>query len=195
MANTNEILMFVDWDDTLFPTTWLKMFTIDITNPSADMINMFESLDRLISEAIIKMRASGSIIIVSNGSNLWLQACLGVLPNFKEITETDVVSIVSARDLFADQDNFPEDWKIIAFKILHDGRNSKKIISFGDSEKEHEAATKLKTENNLIGNVKFIRDPTLNQIVAQLELLTLLYLDFIEIDTDKVFNLQEYLEV
>jgi len=195
MANTNEILMFVDWDDTLFPTTWLKMFTIDITNPSADMINMFESLDRLISEAIIKMRASGSIIIVSNGSNLWLQACLGVLPNFKEITETDVVSIVSARDLFADQDNFPEDWKIIAFKILHDGRNPKKIISFGDSEKEHEAATKLKTENNLIGNVKFIRDPTLNQIVAQLELLTLLYLDFIEIDTDKVFNLQEYLEV
>ena len=145
MANTNEILMFVDWDDTLFPTTWLKMFTIDITNPSADMINMFESLDRLISEAIIKMRASGSIIIVSNGSNLWLQACLGVLPNFKEITETDVVSIVSARDLFADQDNFPEDWKIIAFKILHDGRNPKKIISFGDSEKEHEAATKLKT--------------------------------------------------
>jgi hypothetical protein len=195
MTNMDETLMFVDWDDTLFPTTWLKMFTIDITNPSADMINMFESLDRLISEAIIKMRASGSIIIVSNGSNLWLQACLGVLPNFKEITETDVVSMVSARDLFSDQDNFPEDWKIIAFKILHDGRNSKKIISFGDSEKEHEAATKLKTENNLIGNVKFIRDPTLNQIVAQLELLTLLYLDFIEIDTDKIFDLQEYLEV
>ena len=195
MANTDETLMFVDWDDTLFPTTWLKIIGIDILNPSADMINMFESLDRLISEAIIKMRASGSIKIVSNGSNIWLQACLGVLPNFKEITETDVVSMVSARDLFADQDNFPEDWKIIAFKILHDGRNPKKIISFGDSEKEHEAATKLKNENNLIGNVKFIDKPTLNQLVTQLEILTLLYLDFIEIDTDKVFNLQEYLEV
>ena len=51
----SKTLIFIDWDDTLFPTDWIQSSNIDLKNPNDVLINMFHDLDILITDMIISM--------------------------------------------------------------------------------------------------------------------------------------------
>jgi hypothetical protein len=205
----NKTIIFIDFDDTLFPTDWVLASNINVDNPNDVMIEMFNDLDMLISDVVLKMKILGNVLIVSNGSNSWIHSCLNVLPNFKQIIDLNVVSVTSARDLFGNEHD-KQQWKRLTFKILFDqhmgnieGRHH--ILSFGDSEDEHDAVVELRGYNvmqhqqhqhqqhRIIKSIKFIKNPTLNQLVQQLDSIKMWYQDIIHKDEDYVFNMAEFI--
>lgn len=199
----DKTLIFVDWDDTLFPTEWIKTSDVDLNNPNETAIEMFAELDKLITDMIINMNFLGNVLLVTNGSSNWVNICLNVLPNFKQIIEGEVISVTSARDLFSKEHHL-DNWKKLAFQIffnehISDNKGNFRILSFGDSEAEHEAVMELKTYNpienqkRIIGSIKFVKDPSLNQLVTQLQVIRIMHKEIIEINMDQIFNLEEFI--
>ena len=199
----SKTLIFIDWDDTLFPTDWIQSSNIDLKNPNDVLINMFHDLDILITDMIISMLLLGDVLIVTNGSESWINVCISILPNFKQIVDNDAISITSARDLFQDEHE-SKMWKDIAFQLffnehISDTEGDHHILSFGDSEYEHLAVTKLKNynpvknQNRIIKSIKFIKDPTLNQLVSQLKTVRMFHEDIINKNEDHIFNLAEFI--
>jgi len=196
-------LMFIDWDDTLFPTEWIKTSDVNLQDPNDTMISMFHELDILITDMIVNMLFLGDVLIVTNGTSGWVNGCLNVLPNFKQIIENEAISVTSARDLF-EAEHDKEQWKKLAFKMFFNEHISNTvgdhhILSFGDSEDEHTAVIELKTynvienQNRIIKSIKFIKYPTMNQLVTQLQTIRMLYQEIISKDEDHIFNLDEFI--
>lgn len=164
---------------------------------------MFQDLDKLITDMIINMVFIGQVLIVTNGSSSWINSCLQLLPNFKQIVEHDAISITSARDLF-DKEHGHHDWKKLTFKLFFNEHVPEtegvcRILSFGDSEDEHNAVTELKEYNpvnkqkRIIGSIKFIPYPTLNQLVTQLQMVHILHKEIISLEEDCVFELEKFI--
>ncbi len=197
----DKILVFIDWDDTLFPTEWIKTSDVDLNNPNEESIALFQELDKLITDMIVGMVFLGDILIVTNGSSNWVNQCLNLLPNFKQIIEGEVISVTSARDLFSKEHKY-DNWKKLTPQMFFNEHISTKegifkILSFGDSEAEHDAVTELKVYNpienqkRIIGSIKFMKYPSLNQLVMQLQLIRMMNKEILEINDDHFFNLED----
>jgi len=196
-------LIFIDWDDTLFPTDWVQSSNVNLDSPNNTTIEMFHELDKLITDMIVNMIMLGNVLLVTNGSQGWVDKCLRILPNFKEIVDDDIITVTSARDLHQ-HNHQTKEWKRLTFQMffnehISDLEGEHHILSFGDSSHEHEALMELK-EHNIVNNqkrilksVKFIKDPSLNQLVNQLELVRMLHEDIIQKETDHVFELKEFI--
>jgi len=199
----SSTLIFIDWDDTLFPTHWIKSTDIDLKKNSETLIAIFSELDSLITNLISKIVNLGNLLIVTNGSESWIKRCTSILPKFSILIESEKISITSARDLF--QDEHPtNEWKDITFKMHFNEHISKRegvyhILSFGDSHYEHDSVTKLKdfnsvpNQNRFVKSVRFIKHPSLNQLVTQLELVEILHEDIIHSRSDAIYNLAEFI--
>ena len=199
----SKTLIFIDWDDTLFPTDWIKSSNIDLHNPNDVLISMFHELDTLITDMTVNMLLLGDVLIVSNGSESWVRMCISILPNFKQIVDSDAISVTSARDLFQSEHGL-EKWKDMTFKMffnehISDIEGDHHILSFGDSMYEHLAVTKLKdynpveNQNRIVKSIKFMKDPTLNQLVSQLQTVRMFHEDIIQKNEDHIFNLEEFI--
>ena len=197
-------LVFIDWDDTLFPTNWINTVDVNLDNPNDTLISMFQGLDTLITNMITNMISIANVLIVTNGTLSWVNTCLNVLPLFKKIVEDGTISITSARDIFNDEYDSSH-WKILTFKIffnehISDFEGIYRILSFGDSISEHNAVMELRNHNivdnkqkRIIGSVRFMRKPTLNQLTSQLQVVELMHKDIIGLDEDKEYNLSEFI--
>jgi len=82
---------------------------------------------------------------------------------------------------------------------ISDTKGEHHILSFGDSSHEHKALMELKEYNKkedqmrVLKSVKFIKHPTLNQLVHQLRMIQMLSEDIIGIDHDHVFELKDFI--
>lgn len=185
-----ENIVILDWDDTLFPTTWASSTDINSSGCSDGAKELFLPLDGILNNMIMKLIDHCKVVIVSNGSKSWIDSCLNHLPVFRELVNIDLIEVVSARDLF--EDKFYKDykmWKIQAFKIclakhVLGGGPVKQIISVGDSPHEHEALLDLqgwidrekakasdRIKDGLLKSIIFKRGPELNEIIDQLNRL------------------------
>ncbi len=63
-----ETLFILDWDDTLFPTNWIRQNGINLTVSSTrdQYIIYFQELDRVLSKFLKKVISLGKVIIVTN---------------------------------------------------------------------------------------------------------------------------------
>jgi len=199
----SKTVIFIDFDDTLFPTEWVQSSNININNPNETLISLFSDLDTLITDMVIKMTFLGDVLIVTNGSSSWVNNCLKVLPTFKQVIDNGAVSVTSARDLFQDEHDKGQ-WKRLTFQLHfnehisdHEGRHH--ILSFGDSSAEHDAVLELKNYNakenqeRIIKSIKFIEQPSLNQLVVQLQTINVIQEEIIQKDEDYVFNLGDFI--
>ena len=196
-------LIFIDWDDTLFPTHWIQTSNIDMENPNEITIAMFQELDQHITDMITRMFIQGHVFIVTNGSSTWIDSCLKLLPNVKQIVDNNTVCITSARDLF-EKEYDSCDWKKLTFKIflnehIPEVEGVYRIISFGDSMDEHNAVVELKhfkpveNQKRIIGSIKFIRRPSLNQLVSQIKIVQELHIDMVNFEEDYILDLQIFI--
>ena len=188
MVNKLETIYLVDWDDTLFPTSFCNKNNIDLKN-SSNIDNyklFFIELDKTILNILEKLKLSGTIYIITNASILWIKNCLKTLPKTKNYIVNNKIRIISARDMYSKLNNSPLKWKIFTFQnvidiVMNNNNNNNilNIISIGDASYEYYGLLNLddylqkkhKHNNYLLKSVKFIDKPSFEQIIDQLDVL------------------------
>ncbi len=206
-------IFLIDWDDTLFPTSWIQMNNINLQNE--DSINEYKlyfiDLDNVISNFIELFNKIGDIFIVTNASLNWIRTCLNILPLTSKSIISNDIRIISARDLYSERTTSPIEWKILTFQNvlienLKKMNNIRKntyinIFSFGDAKYEYIALLNLnkyllnnekirKNMDNLhflLKSVKFMEKPTFEYIIDQIKVL--------EQSKDTIINKLEYIDL
>jgi hypothetical protein len=173
--NRDKSLIILDWDDTLFPTTWTMKNKFNITNNSIDSQTKkyFEKLDHLLVKLLSRMKKLGEVIIVTNALPEWIVASSTVLPKTRHILKS--TKVISARKTFQDITNSATDWKMLAFTNIADSKTSdyNNIISVGDAEYEYHALINLYAHDcgKVLKAVKFVRYPSDEVLLDQLRVI------------------------
>lgn len=158
--NKNKIyltnIFIIDWDDTLFPTTWVNKNSIDMgkSHTIQEYKVYFLELDKTISGLLESLNQVGDVWIVTNANINWIKTCLMGLEQTRKTIISNKIRIVSARDSYSSNSSSPTEWKILTFQdILEDIINkiSSKIkpntfvniISIGDAMYEYMALINL----------------------------------------------------
>jgi len=167
-------IIILDWDDTLFPTNWITKNKINLSNQNqtTNYVIYFEQLDRILSELLKKISGLGKLIIVTNALPSWIELSSIILP--KTFLILKGIRVISARKQFRHITPNIMDWKKMAFRELVDELNdsvSTNIISVGDAEYEYEALISLDDNKKILKTVKFVKDPSYEIIIDQLNVL------------------------
>jgi hypothetical protein len=173
-------LIIIDWDDTLFPTTWVSTNRINIynANKSSKTIKYFKLLDSELSSLINTLSNYGEIVIVTNALPEWIQISSIVLPLTCNLLKN--IKIYSARKMFQGKYPYePMKWKELAFKEIlsnkYENGQFANIISIGDADYEHNALIKLinyeRDVSKLLKSVRFIKNPSNNILLEQINTL------------------------
>ena len=161
--------IFLDWDDTLYPSTWYRE-----CGEQRLTINLFQELDRKLATVLLHLSLIGEIRVVTNASMTWYEATSDLVPTAKKM-----IHATSARDLYQFQQNDPADWKTGVFKFFKYPGDI--VLSFGDKAHDH------RDDHELC--VYFKENPSLNDIMLQLDLVMSLDLR----DLQGIINLEELL--
>ena len=178
MLKHNTIFIF-DWDDTLFFTSHLDPLNTNLlSNETPKEKRMMKSIEYYVQEILIKALSKGTVVIITNSSEGWVQKCTyyyypDLVPLLKKI------NIISARYLYEKEYPFmPLMWKIKAFNDLKENFDFNNcpltnIISIGDDNSEIIAAKNLSKnfENCLIKTIKLRENPNLKELIKQLILV------------------------
>jgi hypothetical protein len=183
-----ETMVIFDFDDTLFPTSWLQqqgLFHADAVLNE----NEVEQLEML-GETALRMLESalqlGRVLIVTNALEGWVEMCWEkMMPSLMPLLEK--VDVVSARSDYADVCSCPSEWKRLAFdhevRLLElTGAAQYNVISLGDALHEQLAvkAVREKRSNCYGKSVKFLTNPTPEQLILQHEFVVSNILDVSE---------------
>lgn len=178
--NINKLntIIIIDWDDTLYPTSWIMNTNIDLTEPKSryKYMKYFKELDKYISSTIEKILLCGDVIIITNAMPEWIELSVSILPNTKNIIKN--IEIVSARKKYQDTYNISE-WKKLTFIDILTKRLKKRnyinIISLGDAEYEHKALINLYNWQHIshkyLKSVKFMKSTDYYNVLEQLEII------------------------
>lgn len=196
MTDRYKTLIILDWDDTLFPTSWLVKMNIDLNIPEVcdTYKKYFSKLDKLISRLLIICMQFGRVVIITNALPIWISISTSVLPKTQKLTKH--IKILSARDEYQHQSQNIKDWKILAFKnelsnyVFSDSNSHQiesivskqiiqkkiyNIISIGDAEYEYKALIDLynwnKKHKKILKSIKLIKNPSLEILYDELTVL------------------------
>ena len=174
-------LIILDWDDTLFPTSWVVRNGIDLTDKDTKnrYIVYFSQLDNILYKLISLCMECGTTYIVTNAKVKWVMISADILPNTKKLLMNNV-KILSAREKH--EKDHPNDmfaWKRMIFKnivtTVYPNNGNQNIISVGDADYEYRALIDLwnkKKPNRMLKTVRFISSPTFESIIDQLDILS-----------------------
>jgi len=188
IINKNNTLIILDWDDTLFPTSWFIQNNIDLNESYMKnlYISYFIELDNVLYKLLKKLIILGDVMIITNALIEWINTSSSVLPKTKKIIEK--ITVISARKNY--QCYFPNmtDWKKQAFKVAK-SHNYINVISVGDAHYEYNALIELYNNDHatLLKSIKFINDPEYHVVIDQLNVIY----DIIP----KICNITEHLDL
>ena len=176
-SKTHNSLFIFDWDDTLFPTSFLINEGIcDEDILSEELTKEFNILEEIIINILNYAIEKGDVYIITNSSISWFKYSSDkCYPNLGNILEK--IKIISARDeyekTYPGQNKF---WKKKAFLSLKKEINPKlvtNIICFGDSIIELEAGKALACNLNeaFVKRIKFKENPEIEDLIKQLNLI------------------------
>jgi len=173
-------LFILDWDDTLFPTNWVMKNGINLMNASIreQYITYFQQLDRVLSAFLKNAISMGKVVIVTNALLDWIHISSIVLP--KTYVLLKKIKIVSARGSYKHKSSNMMDWKVMAFHDVVDeefqNESLMHVISVGDAEYEYQALIALNKKTNgekkYLKSVRFIKNPSHDMLIEQLEMLS-----------------------
>jgi hypothetical protein len=140
-------LMVWDWDDTLFPSTWINCQGLrleDDDEPPLETRRQLTALAREVERTLRLALSIGQVVIVTNAETGWVElSCRKFFPSLQPLVKT--LRVVSARSTYEEPGFFsPLDWKIQAFAheirtFWPDNNDVVNIMSLGDSIHEREA--------------------------------------------------------
>jgi len=177
LLSKNRTIIILDWDDTLFPTTWITTNEINLKNniETDKYKQYFLQVDLDLNNLLIKLIQCGTVIIVTNALISWIKLSTTILPRTSKILES--IKVISARGDYQNKSANPMDWKKLAFEsiIKTMGKKINNIISVGDAEYEYNALISLFDPNpktyKLLKSVKFIKYPTKEVLIDQIRVL------------------------
>jgi hypothetical protein len=168
-----DTLIYLDYDDTCFPTSWITKNNINLKTMKNIDINMFKSLDTVLYNLFIKLLKIGTVIIITNAMPSWIDITMKVLPKTKTIIKN--IKIVSARQRYQKMSSNMSYWKERAFRDEIKTKYNN-IISCGDAIYEYYALIKLYDH---IKNKKYLKSirflygtHDINIIIDQLNVLS-----------------------
>lgn len=192
-----ETLLIYDWDDTLFPTTWIRKHALLEAREAGTMLSseqtaLLASLADRASLTLQKAIQIGKVVIVTNAEQGWVETSSRLfMPSL--IALLNAVDVVSARSTYEQRTHHPSEWKRLAFEHeveLFYGSSrvgeQRNIVSFGDSMHELNALMAVtKGIPNCCGkSIKFLDAPSPKQLMEQHELLAESFLDIVEHNGD-----------
>jgi hypothetical protein len=170
-------VVICDWDDTLFPTSWVNDNNINLTDIRSRYMyaRYFDALDKHLSNTVKRIKKHGDLMIITNATRQWVLITLTVLPKTKEAL--DDVPIISARESFQNHCGIQE-WKKYTFKaeLAKEGRTHyKNIVSIGDAHYEHHALVGLYRwdviPHKYLKSVKFTRSTDYSDLFSQIQMM------------------------
>ena len=167
--NKSNSLVILDWDDTLFPTTWVTSNYINLNDIEVRnrYLDFFSELDDLLFRLLKKITEISNEIIVTNALPIWIKISSSVLPKTQYILKK--IKIISAKKNFQKISNDATEWKRLAFKS--EVIDKKNIISIGDASYEYKALISLYNEKRILKSMKFLENPTHEILKEQIEIL------------------------
>ena len=174
----HNTIIIIDWDDTLYPTSWATDNGVDLMNPKSryKYLKHFEKLDNHLSSVLRHMVTLGDVIIVTNAMPEWVELSTSVLPKTKEcITHID---IISARKRYQNKTKMAE-WKKHTFfeEIVRRSKSKQyvNILSLGDAEFEYNALINLYSlkaiPHKYLKPIKFIKSANYGVLIEQLKII------------------------
>jgi hypothetical protein len=151
----NKTVVILDWDDTLFPSTYLAInqYLEDLTKviKIESEMKKFKRLEEYLLELFSKLLIIGDVYIVTNSDAGWVElSCSMFYPLLLPLISK--IKIISGKTKF--ELTYPKQlvkWKELAFEectlnILYNINVNKNFIIVGDSETEHQAVKNLITK-------------------------------------------------
>jgi hypothetical protein len=177
-------LIILDWDDTLFPTSWITKNNIELQSiknkTNTENYQYFNKIDIALDNLFKIMLKCGDILIITNALINWITISASILPRLGKLLKSSNIKIVSARGEYQSISDNAMDWKKLAFdselKNIMKDKQINNIISIGDAEYEYNALINLygaeKKNYKLLKSVKFIRYPDNYQLLDQIVVLS-----------------------
>ena len=175
---SQDTIIILDWDDTLFPTTWCLKNGINLMQSKnrAQYARLFKDLDIVLSVLIKKLQKYGKVVIVTNAMLVWVRVSCVVLPKTFEVLKT--IKVISARQLC--QSKYPTmmEWKSRTFKYVlnRETKPTQKVnvVSIGDAEYEYRALVDLYNfprQQKLLKTIRLVSNPSYNVLLDQIKAL------------------------
>lgn len=176
----NNTLIILDWDDTLFPSSWVADNSINnLLDPSVRIKynKKFKEIDRLVSSLLTKAMSLGKTLIITNAMPTWVQLSGSLLRETNKIIKN--IPVISARKDHGHIKNMKE-WKKLSFlqefKKHVKKRNITNIISIGDAAYEYKALVNLYNHqerhyDRLLKSIQLKRYPSFDTLSEQLSLM------------------------
>jgi hypothetical protein len=167
---TNNNIIILDWDDTLFSTSYFLLKNKKLT---IEEQQLFFKLGECVSKFINLSKSFGKVFIITNSTKKWLYK---TAYNYLKINENllDEVNVISARENFNEEIVPKHMWKSLIFKQLYKYFEfSDSIVCISDSINDINEGKKLKTifKNNNISTIKFINKPSPIQNIKEINLI------------------------
>lgn len=173
--NKSNTLLILDWDDTLFPTSWIVKNNINLNN-NKDIqknLNYFIELDKILFNLFTELQNCGTVIIVTNAMPEWVHISSNILIMTKQLIKN--IKILSARKIYQNIIDDAMDWKKYVFhnELVNLTKKLKiyNVISIGDAEYEYKALISLHKKYKYLKSIKFMRNPNHDTLLDQLNVL------------------------
>lgn len=182
-----DSLIIFDWDDTLFPTTWLQELGFGAGSELHPTKEQWTQLCRLAEQAARTLDAAkrfGTVVIITNAETGWIEmSCQMFMPWLLPFLQN--IKTLSARSTYEPLGvQCPTEWKcrafeteIAAFCNLAEapGQRLLNFISIGDSLHEREALIQATAASHMprccTKSVKFIERPGIEQLAGEHQIL------------------------
>jgi len=214
--SSGKILILVDFDDTLFPTSHLTRAKLVGNQMPPRVRQEMRELETMAIDMLMEMMNFGRVVVVTNGSLSWVKSALAQFtPTLERFLFAEKIKITSTRSTgnlrgagfsrtFSEpvsnignnglSDDFAADLKSVAFRKEIQESLCSRVIVVGDSESDMKAARQvLRKQSAAVKRtlVKMQAQPTIVQLTRQLEYLADNFFTLIDI---KYSSMELYLE-
>ena len=178
----HETLLIFDYDDTLFPTSFLasRGYRLDGPDASADIQRLLDEYADVVETSLLQARELGHVVILTNAETGWIElTSQKFMPRLSELLES--FPLVSARSTYEPLGiSSPFQWKLRAFESVineHYDRvrsfSCRNVLSFGDSIHERDAAHQVcaNLPQSVCKSIKFMERPDVAQLTKQHSLI------------------------
>lgn len=178
VADSNRVVFFFDYDNTLFPTS---IAVSETPIPEQDRIE----LENKFTETINLAKKFGLVYIITNSEDGWVKmSAKAHMPGI--LSTLEQVPVISAKSSYEELSDDPIMWKYHAMDSIiknilccpmfgyRDTSWENHVVSIGDSSHEREALFRIgkKYKDITTKSVKFMDSPTVLQLIKQLNILT-----------------------
>ncbi len=182
----SSLVIFVDWDDTLFPTSELlaKALLLDTTSQEQPKLpesvaEQLRQLEQNVLDFLIAAHKRGNLVIVTNAARGWIdQLTEWAMPRVGLYMERQHISVRYARECVGSDPRDVQTWKQATFCVEAEHARARlsnprplSLVSVGDMPYEREAAHRVAKPDDTVKTIKFLEDPTLHELQHELAAL------------------------